>query len=933
MATTRGPVMSRIPAAASVTLVGLLPVCAVALGLGEIQPRSYLNEPFAAEIPLVSDTAGELAGLDVALASSDTFAQYGLQPPVFLGDLSFAVVSTGVGPAIRITSAQPVMEPFVTLLLEVRWPQGRLLREYTVLLDPPAFTGGAARVASPAAEAAAVAEPEPAEAPVVETPAETPAAAPVSPADGTHVVQRNETLWGIADRYRAGSAADINQMMLAIYRANPEAFAGNINRLNAGAVLRIPDRAAIDAVGRGTADAEVRRQNLEWQGGAGGTVERPARLELVPPAEAAPPPATVAGSTAGAKAAADAEESRRLLAVKDAELQALRRRVAELERQAGQPALRPGAEAAVEPEPTAPAAQAPIEAEAEAEAPPVAETPPAAAPVPQKPAAPARPRPAPEGAGSGIVDTLLGLLTNAWLWVAAAVVAIGALVLVRRRAGGAQEPAWRPTTRRPGGEASARDDAGTARGEDMIVIEEEAARTGAPVPVERRAVPRGGDEELPLEKTISTDGPVNLDQSDPLAEADFHMAYGLYDQAADLLVAASRREPARRDLALKLLDVYFVWENREGFLKQARTLHDQIGNESDPDWKRVGIMGRQLCPNEALFAGAAVPEADEMDLAFSDSSGGTVDLPLDADAGGIDFDLSGEADAELDANAPTRLAERPWSSAQTQEIVTLEAPGIDSASTMETPTIESPALTPTMETPTIETSRASRTMETPTVEAPAPEFGATARLQGLAGSGGDSRPDQTAEIDVLDLGLDLAGLDDAARDIGTGLQEALPDLDLNLDLGTELSAQGDESTSVIDSSPTLGKLKDAVERGGTGGLVDDTAEQPGVGGSGDSLIAPGLSVTSDDLPSLDIDLDSMMTPAESDLTATGLRAIGPRRPEDPTMTEVGTKLDLARAYADMGDPDGARSILNEVIEEGDPAQRQEARQLLDNLDG
>ena len=76
-------------------------------------------------------------------------------------------------------------------------------------------------------------------------------------------------------------------------------------------------------------------------------------------------------------------------------------------------------------------------------------------------------------------------------------------------------------------------------------------------------LPRG-DEETLLERTISTDGPVNLDQSDPLAEADFHMAYGLYDQAADLLTAAMAREPARRDLHLKLLDVYFVWENREG---------------------------------------------------------------------------------------------------------------------------------------------------------------------------------------------------------------------------------------------------------------------------------------------------------------------------------------------------------------------------------
>ncbi len=95
-----------------------------------------------------------------------------------------------------------------------------------------------------------------------------------------------------------------------------------------------------------------------------------------------------------------------------------------------------------------------------------------------------------------------------------------------------------------------------------------------------------------------------------------------------------------------------------------------------------------------------------------------------------------------------------------------------------------------------------------------------------------------------------------------------------------------------------------------------------------------LSATSDDLPALDIDLDLGGTDAAgSDLTSTGIQALSTaRRPEDPTMTEVGTKLDLARAYIEMGDPDGARSILNEVLEEGDQAQRQEARQLLDGFD-
>jgi pilus assembly protein FimV len=902
--------MSRIPASAGVALVGLLPLCAAALGLGEIESRSYLNQPLAAEIPVFAEAAGEMAGLSVSLASPDTFAQYGLQRPAFLGNLSFAVTPNPRGGVIRITSAQPVTEPFLTLLLEVQWPQGRLLREYTVLLDPPAFTGGAVRqpVQAPAAAAPAPSAPP---ATASEAPATSRPAVPVAAADGsTHVVARNETLWGIANRYGPQGGADINQVMMAIYRANPEAFAGNINRLNAGAVLRLPDQAAISALGQSEADAEVRRQTSEWQA----TAAAPARLELVPPpAESTATAAPAASATAGAGQAADAEESRRLLAVKDAELQALRKRVADLEKQAG--------EVAVEQGPPAPAVQAetPPAQEAPAPEPEVEDGAPAApaATEPAEPAKPVRARPSPSAASPaaespGLIGTITQLFTSIWLWIAAAVVLVGGLLLARRRSAREEPARWQPTTGRGRGQDAA--EATQARSEDMIVIEERPQATGG---FERRATARG-DEETLLEKTISTEGPVNLDQSDALAEAEFHVAYGLYDQAADILTAAIAREPSRRDLPLKLLDVYFGWENREGFLKEARALRERIGTEDDPDWKRVCIMGKQLCPGEALFAAAAAPGAEEMDLALGGEASGTVDMELGGADPGLDFDLSG-MDVEAGADAPTRLSQT-WGSAQTQEIPTIEAPGPDGASTMETPTVESPELSSTMETPTIQTRAAGRTMETPTIEAPG--IGGTARLQGL--SAGDEHHDQTAEIDLEELGLDLTGLDEAARDMATGLQETLPsggDSGLDFDLsGGAIGSDGEESTAEMTGRPQAP-------------LADDTAEQPGIS-SGDTMATQRLTATSDELESLDLDIDFSGTDAAgSDLTSTGIKAIsGARHPEDQTMTEVGTKLDLARAYMDMGDPDGARSILNEVLEEGDQGQRQEARQLLDSLD-
>jgi pilus assembly protein FimV len=477
----------------------------------------------------------------------------------------------------------------------------------------------------------------------------------------------------------------------------------------------------------------------------------------------------------------------------------------------------------------------------------------------------------------------------------------------------------------------------------MIVVEEPAQATGA---IDRRAqapLPVGGDEELPLERTISAEGSVNLDQDDPLAEADFHMAYGLYDQAADLLTAALARSPARRELRLKLLDVYFVWENREGFLKQARQLREKIGAEDDPDWNRVVIMGRQLCGNDPLFSGGTSQASVDMDLGLSGGVGDKLDFNVGTDTSRLDLDLGVELHAEGDDAASTRVNLPAWAAGQTQELPTMETPTLEASglSTMETPTVETGRVSGTMETETLQAARASGTMETPTLEA---RYGdrtvetptlSTAKLQ-VAG-GRDQEADQTAEIDLDELGLDLVGLDDVARDMATGLQEAIPEepalLDLDLS-AADVVGEGDESTAEMARSPSLEHITNAMSKKDAAGRaqafpIDETAEQPAIDRS---AITRGLTDTARDLEAIRTELDLGDGAAvQSDTSATMPRQIGKRGPGDQTMTEVGTKLDLARAYLDMGDPDGARSILNEVLEEGEPPQRQEARQLLDSI--
>ena len=112
-----------------------------ALGLGDIRLDSALNEPLRAEIQLLSASPDEMANLIIAIASADTFERFGLDRPLFMRDLEFSVVPSGRtdGNIIRVTSISPVTEPFLTFLVEASWSRGRLLREYTLLLDPPTF--------------------------------------------------------------------------------------------------------------------------------------------------------------------------------------------------------------------------------------------------------------------------------------------------------------------------------------------------------------------------------------------------------------------------------------------------------------------------------------------------------------------------------------------------------------------------------------------------------------------------------------------------------------------------------------------------------------------------------------------------------------------------------------------------------------------------
>lgn len=253
-----------------------------ALGLGEIKLNSALNQPLDAEVKLLN--VGDLSKNEILpnLGSHEDFSRAGVERVFFLTGIKFDVELDGKGGAvIHLTTDRIVREPYLNFLVELHWPSGRLLREYTALMDPPMFSEIPPAPVAPAATTPAYSAPAPkatpAPAPTYSSPArdEAPAAAPIAaqpkpgktsdPRDGTVRVKKNDTLWDIAKENRPDRSVTIRQTMLAIQQHNPSAFIrNNINLLKSGQVLRIPGVEEIRRVSSSQANVETARQNQEW---------------------------------------------------------------------------------------------------------------------------------------------------------------------------------------------------------------------------------------------------------------------------------------------------------------------------------------------------------------------------------------------------------------------------------------------------------------------------------------------------------------------------------------------------------------------------------------------------------------------------------------------------------------------------------------------
>ena len=270
--------------------LALLSNVALALGLGEIKVKSQPGQPLLAEIPIISSEPGELEQLSARLASPVTFERVGLpRPQGLVNELDFTVALDDAGrPVVRVTSRTPVDVPAVNFLIEVDWGQGRLVREYSALVSAPGTLAAAeqpvidAPLAAPsdtisrAVEPVIVATPEPppvaqpapeAQVRAAPEPVATAAPAPqVSPGDTLAPVRRGQSLSQIAAPLAREQGYTLDQAMVALLRANPDAFInGNVNLLKQGAVLRVPETAEAQTILESEAAALVRSQIAEWR--------------------------------------------------------------------------------------------------------------------------------------------------------------------------------------------------------------------------------------------------------------------------------------------------------------------------------------------------------------------------------------------------------------------------------------------------------------------------------------------------------------------------------------------------------------------------------------------------------------------------------------------------------------------------------------------
>lgn len=871
-----------------------------ATGLGGINVSSNLGQPLKAEIELVSVDKADRSSISAKLASPDAFKSAGVDYPYSLPKLKFEVINLDSGnPSIKLTSSQPVNDPFVVLLVEVAWSSGKLLREYTFLLDPVDFKVQEPRpapvqtiapvvatpvvqvpTATPVAEvpapvvaepvAPAQAQPEqvapaPAETTQTETvvpaaPAPAEQAVPVeaSPVPVTDALSKEEAIPDIEPETKPltvvrgdtlskialkSKPADVSleRMLVALYRANTDAFVGNnMNRLKTGKIIRLPDAGDLDAVQQADAVKEVRAQVADWN------VYRQqlAAVKTEAGADTAKQVSSGKVNTAVTESAASKAPAKEVLKLSKGE--------APGDKAAGGGKASAKEKANAKEEETIAKNKALKEAQNRtalleknvkdlqrlAELKKQAGADAASASAASAPV-PVEAASAPAVVTPKVVAPESQAVEQASLLddpIMLAAGAAGLLVL-----GGVGFMLAR-RNKKSGGNAKA--------DENKSVEEDIGGATGriaAPV------VPSPDTGDFTQSANTEPPSQSNSDEVDPIGEADLFLTFGRDVQAEEVLIEALKTNPNNVPVRLKLLSIYATRKDTNSFFTHAKVIKES-GDAAA--WAHVAAMGVALEPNNPLYGGDGVAAAS------------AVEQPAEVAQPSVDFDLGFGSSATQVQAAP-----------DFQGTVVIETPSNESTTILSASELRSAQETP-MDfdvtgthpgIPALETEVASSGMNLDEMV-----FDVTSTHPGIPAQSAAANASEVPADNVDDLIFDVTttNVSAPAAEKSVAAPEDNGGLAFTLDFPTDFKAP----ESVKESAPVDIGLGDiSLNLGG---------------------IAP-VAATSDS--------------------------------KDERWQEVATKLDLAKAYQEMGDAAGAKEILEEVLRDGDDEQRASAEAMMQQL--
>jgi pilus assembly protein FimV len=841
-------------AAASAALFGLLSSNAMALSLGRVVVQSALGEPLRAEIEILDINAEESSSLKAAVASPDAFRAAGLDYNPAMSNVKLSLERRANGQAyLRLSSDRAINDPFVDMILEASWASGRIVRDYTMLFDPPNLRSvtpapaTAAQVApaatstgvlAPSANGAKLAAARPATT-ARSGPTAAPVAAPKKPADARQqrvTVKAGDTASKIAAAIKPASVS-LDQMLLAMLRGNPDAFmGGNINRIKAGAIVNVPGEQEALATSAAEASQTIVAQSKDFNDyrrklagtapvaqvapadrKAAGSVQ--AKVEEKKPTAAAPDKLTLSKGALQAKAAEEnlaKERAAKEAAARSAELSKNLSDLNKVAAAAGTTAPASAAKAApaialpAAPAvaPPAPAASAAVAAKP-ASAPTVAAA--ASAPAKRPVAVPATPQPEP-----GFVDELMD---NPLLPIGggALVALLGGFAFWRMRQRKKTAPvdsAYLESRLQP-------DSFFGASGGQQIDTNDGAA-TGSSM-------------------VYSPSQLDAADDVDPVAEADVYLAYGRDLQAEEILKEALRTNPQRLAVHQKLLEIYAKRRDAKSFENIANQAYKLTDGEG-ADWQRICELGLSFDASNPLYQPGGAPfGGSESKLAALDVSA-VLDQPAPPSPG------ESATPVDLDLDLDFSLDDEP------------KASGIaEVAASEQTVRMQAMAETPPM--PTLDLEFNSMPAALPQEPAPAP-------VAHLAGN---------------ELEFDLPELPQAHAPVAEG------------------SALGNEDF----------EQQAAVSFGSTSPAPLASAETP-------PPKEPDTGMLEFDLGSLSLDLGD---------STEGTSLATPPAPEDP----LATKLALAEEFNAIGDADGARALIEEVVAEASGEMKAKAQRALASL--